>query len=120
MTTQVLHKHLRLETAGAYADAANTDPSRFGLQKGNRSLGCRGQLLRQCHNIQILAIPIQHSLHKKIRRDKDMPMHSRTRHAKNCGNGYRPVYFGHVARLASTFVGIVAVQPFQIWHLFRK
>src|SRR5437899_5506021 len=33
MTTQVLHKHFRLETAGAYADAANTDPSRFGFQR---------------------------------------------------------------------------------------
>ena len=120
MTTQVLHKHFRLETAGAYADAANTDPSRFGLQKGNRSLRRSRQLLRQCRNIQILAITIQHSLHKKIRRDKNVAMHSRARHAKNCGNGHRLVYFGHVARLASTLVGIVAVQPFQIWHLFRK
>src|SRR2546428_6601699 len=48
MTTQVLHKHFRLETAVAYADAENTDSRRFGFHKDNRSLRRARQLLRHC------------------------------------------------------------------------
>src|SRR5437773_12162550 len=56
MTAQVLHKRFGLETEGAYADAANTDPGRLGLQKGNRYLRRSSPPLRQYRNITILEI----------------------------------------------------------------
>src|SRR5712672_2062857 len=49
-----------------------------------------------------------------------MLMRSFTRYAKHRRNWHLPVYFRHVARLATAPVHIIAVQPFRVRHLFRQ
>ena len=49
-----------------------------------------------------------------------MAAHSPARDGEDSRNLRVIIDFGHMARLAGAPRGIVAVQPFQIWHLLRK
>jgi hypothetical protein len=59
-------------------------------------------------------------LHEKIGSEEFVPVHSFARLARDRCDRYLLVHFGHVTRLATAFAWIIAVEPFEVWHLFRK
>ena len=92
----------------------------MGLQERNGTGGCVREFVWQGGDAQIPAIFVEHVLHEKISSDEFVPVHSFARLAHDRCDGHVLMHFGHVTRLATTLGWIIAMEPFEVWHLLWK
>ena len=62
----------------------------------------------------------QPDFHEEIGSEEFVPMHPFARLARDRCDRYLLVHFGHVTRLATALAGIIAMEPFEVWHLLGK